>query len=104
MGVSRYVLSFRNHAIADYLQSQGYGQTLESFKKEAEMKDCGNAKYNGLLEKKWTSVIRLQKKVMDLEMKLSEMQKEVVEGGATRKTRLSTDWIPRPPERLVYAE
>ena len=26
-------------------------------------KDCGNAKYNGLLEKKWTSVIRLQKKV-----------------------------------------
>lgn len=40
MGVSRYVLSFRNHAIADYLQSQGYGQTLESFKKEAEMVRC----------------------------------------------------------------
>lgn len=58
-----------------------------------------NAKYNGLLEKKWTSVVRLQRKVMDLEQKLSEMQKEVVEGGATRKTRLATDWIPRPPER-----
>ena len=40
MGVSRYVLSFRNHAIADYLQSLGYGQTLESFKKEAEMVCC----------------------------------------------------------------
>ncbi len=37
--------------------------------------------------------------VMDLEAKLSEMQMEVVEGGATRKTRLATDWIPRPPER-----
>ncbi len=36
---------------------------------------------------------------MDLEQKLSEIQKEVVEGGATRKTRLATDWIPRPPER-----
>ena len=59
-----------------------------------------NSKYSGLLEKKWTSVIRLQKKVMDLEQKLSEMQKEVVEGGATRKTRLATDWIPRPPERF----
>jgi len=62
------------------------------------------AKYNGLLEKKWTSVIRLQRKVMDLEQKLSEMQKEVVEGGATRKTRLATDWIPRPPERLEYRQ
>lgn len=37
---------------------------------------------------------------MDLENKLSEVQKEVVEGGATRKSRLSTDWIPRPPERF----
>lgn len=37
---------------------------------------------------------------MDLETKLSEVQKEVVEGGATRKSRLSTDWIPRPPERF----
>ena len=60
---------------------------------------ASNAKYSGLLEKKWTSVIRLQRKVMDLEQKLSELQKECVEGGATRKTRLATDWIPRPPER-----
>ena len=37
---------------------------------------------------------------MDLEAKLLEVQKEVVEGGATRKTRLATDWIPRPPERF----
>ena len=74
------------------------------------------SKYNGLLEKKWTTVIRLQRKVgslspptwqthpppqiMDLEAKLLEVQKEVVEGGATRKTRLATDWIPRPPERF----
>ena len=37
---------------------------------------------------------------MDLEAKLLEVQKDVVEGGATRKTRLATDWIPRPPERF----
>ena len=44
--------------------------------------------------------MRLQRKVMDLEKKLSEVQKEVAEGGgATRKSRLATDWIPRPPER-----
>ena len=34
----------------------------------------------GLLEKKWTSVIRLQKKVMDLEQKLSEAEKEFSTG------------------------
>lgn len=38
--------------------------------------------------------------IMDLEAKLLEVQKEVTEGGATRKTRLATDWIPRPPERF----
>lgn len=89
-----------NYAIADYLQTQGFNEALEAFKKEAEVKEDDNpSKYSGLLEKKWTSVIRLQKKVMDLEAKLTEMQKEVVEGGATRKTRSATDWIPRPPER-----
>ena len=36
---------------------------------------------------------------MDLEAKLSDVQKEVLDGGATRKTRLATDWIPRPPEK-----
>ena len=40
------------------------------------------------------------RQIMDLETKLSEVQKEVVEGGATRKSRLATDWIPRPPERF----
>ena len=49
--------------------------------------------------------MRLQRKVMDLEKKLSEVQKEVAEGGgATRKSRLATDWIPRPPERYEIVE
>ena len=38
---------------------------------------------------------------MDLEAKLAEMQKEVSDGGVTRKTRSAVDWIPRPPEKLV---
>ena len=37
--------------------------------------------------------------VMDLEAKLADMQKEIGEGGASRKTRSSTDWIPRPPAK-----
>jgi platelet-activating factor acetylhydrolase IB subunit alpha len=36
---------------------------LEAFQKEADMPGEVEKKYGGLLEKKWTSVIRLQKKV-----------------------------------------
>lgn len=60
-------------------------------------------KYGGLLEKKWTSVIRLQKKVMELEAKLSEAEKEAIEGAPTKAKRTPTDWIPRPPEKFALA-
>lgn len=56
-------LHFRNKAIADYLSTNGYQDALEAFKKEADMPGEVERKYGGLLEKKWTSVIRLQKKV-----------------------------------------
>lgn len=55
--------SSRNKAIADYLSTNGYQDALEAFKKEADMPGEVERKYGGLLEKKWTSVIRLQKKV-----------------------------------------
>lgn len=54
----------RNKAIADYLSANGYQDALEAFKKEADMPGEVERKYGGLLEKKWTSVIRLQKKVI----------------------------------------
>lgn len=56
-------------------------------------------KHAGLLEKKWTSVIRLQKKVMDLESKLNETEREFQSGGPTRERRSAKEWIPRPPEK-----
>ncbi len=52
-----------NKAIADYLLSNGYNEALDAFKKETDMPGEVDKKYAGLLEKKWTSVIRLQKKV-----------------------------------------
>ncbi|KAL3857348.1 hypothetical protein ACJMK2_012024 [Sinanodonta woodiana] len=88
-----------NKAIADYLSSNGYISSLAEFQKEAGLPSELDKKYAGLLEKKWTSVIRLQKKVMDLEAKLSEAEKEFNAGGPTRDKRSPTEWIPRPPER-----
>ena len=59
-------------AIADYLMSNGYNEALDSFKKEADMPGEVDKKYQGLLEKKWTSVIRLQKKVCEIIVKTSD--------------------------------
>lgn len=92
-----------NQAIADYLGSNGYTDALEAFRKEADMPNEIERKYGGLLEKKWTSVIRLQKKVMELEAKLSEAEKEVIEGAPTKAKRTPSDWIPRPPEKFALA-
>ncbi len=54
----------------------------------------------GILEKKWTSVVRLQKKVMDLESKLGDVQSEIkapkLGGGKD-----PSSWIPRPPASFV---
>ncbi len=58
-------------AIADYLMSNGYNEALDAFKKEADMPGEVDKKYAGLLEKKWTSVIRLQKKVSIQEKDIS---------------------------------
>lgn len=89
-----------NKAIADYLSSNGYMDALEAFKKEADMPGEVERKFGGLLEKKWTSVIRLQKKVMELESKLNEAEKEFIEGAPTRGKRSPSEWIPRPPEKF----
>jgi len=92
-----------NKAVADYLSSNGYLDALHSFQKEADMPGEVENKYAGLLEKKWTSVIRLQKKVMDLEAKLVETEKELKSGGHNRDKRTPAEWIPRPPEKYALS-
>jgi platelet-activating factor acetylhydrolase IB subunit alpha len=50
----------------DYLSANGFSQSFITLKSETDNEDFipdPKQKYSGLLEKKWTSVIRLQKKV-----------------------------------------
>ncbi|KHN74064.1 Lissencephaly-1 -like protein [Toxocara canis] len=89
-----------NRAVADYLFSHGYKETLETFRREADLKGVEDNKVSGLLEKKWTSVLRLQKKVLDLESKLQEAEREYIHGAPTRDKRQPGEWIPRPPEKF----
>lgn len=57
----------RNKAIVAYLGVISAPKTAEAFREEAAVSatfdDATRKKYEGLLEKKWTSVVRLQKKV-----------------------------------------
>lgn len=88
-------------AILDYLSTCGFKEAFEALKNETKNDDFvadPKQKYSGLLEKKWTSVIRLQKKIMELESKATQMQEEL-NSAPTRKPTSSVDWIPRGPER-----
>jgi len=59
----------RHKSIIAYLTSQGLSNSAAALREELNIGDSFDAatskKYEGLLEKKWTSVVRLQKKVGD---------------------------------------
>lgn len=55
-----------NRAIADYLLTNNYKDSFDSFIREANLTASdvctADKKNSGALEKKWTTVVRLQKK------------------------------------------
>jgi platelet-activating factor acetylhydrolase IB subunit alpha len=59
-------------SILDYLSQNGLSKTYNSFIEETNIASRPEAKHEGILEKKWTSIIRLQKRIMELEKELSE--------------------------------
>jgi len=61
-------------------------------------------KYETLLEKKWTSVVRLQKKIMDLESRNSALQSELdnlTPSALSKRSKDPASWLPRHPPRHV---
>ncbi|MDR3734017.1 MAG: WD40 repeat domain-containing protein [Acidobacteriaceae bacterium] len=89
-------------AILDYLRSNGYEKTYQQFRDEAKVPEAGPPTEN-VLEKKWVSIIRLQKKIDDLEAKIEQMKEE---SGTVGKMRLlgkdtSSDHLPQAPEKMV---
>ncbi|KAM9969707.1 hypothetical protein ACTFIR_001543 [Dictyostelium discoideum] len=90
-----------NGSILDYFESSQYKSSFEEFKKETGTEL--DVKKKGLLEKKWTSVIRLQKKVLDLEAKVAQLEEELNSGGGRGggRGRGKEDALPRPPEKHI---
>lgn len=97
-------------AILDYFLSKGdqFSQTIASFQQEGSVMKPSDSK--GLLEKKWTAVVRLQKRVMELEAKLEQLQQQrgnpsAEDSGPVDMTKLLTDsrLLPKGPARHVLS-
>lgn len=93
-------------AIIAYLSSNDLPNTAEALRQELDLGESFDAttskKYEGLLEKKWTSVVRLQKKIMDLEARNAALQSEIDSATPTSLSRRNQDpasWLPRSPAR-----
>ena len=65
-------------AILEYLQSEGFSGAATEFEAEASVAKVAAA---GTLEKKWSSVVRQQKKIGELEKKVADMTEELASGG-----------------------
>ncbi|KAJ2403004.1 Lissencephaly-1 [Coemansia sp. RSA 2559] len=99
-------------AMLDFMQTQGYADSAAVFARETDNEGfVADAKdrHHNLLAKKWTSVIRLQKKIMELESKLSKLQEDIRTGAvATRRggaaASQKTEWLPRPPAKTRLAQ
>lgn len=97
-----------NSAILDYLISQGdkFASSVESFKKDANIASVGADAGKGLLEKKWTSVVRLQKRVMELEAKVEQLQHSRANAGGDAGSEgpvshnpSDSKLLPKPPAK-----
>ncbi|KAI0196953.1 WD domain-containing protein [Astrocystis sublimbata] len=93
-------------AIIAYLASNDLPDAAAALRTELNLGDTFDdataKKYEGLLEKKWTSVVRLQKKIMDLESKTATLQSELDNATPTTLSRRNQDpssWLPRSPAR-----
>jgi platelet-activating factor acetylhydrolase IB subunit alpha len=96
-----------HEAILAYLLSCGdsFVDSAAAFQREAgDLQVSDKARSQNLLAKKWTSVVRLQRKIMDLEARCASLQEEVDSMGSTRKydsVLAKDDWLPKPPAKHV---
>ena len=96
----------RHKSIIAYLNSINLPNSASVLRKDFNIgdafDDATSKKYEGLLEKKWTSVVRLQKKIMDLESRNTSLQSEIDSATPTSLSRRNADpasWLPRSPAR-----
>lgn len=106
---------YRNRSILAYLSTLNVSsETIKLIKRDINEKNNDNIiaedenidqaevrKQAQVLEKKWTSVVRLQRKVLDLETQVSNLKLELESSGPIRGTNKGdpVSWLPRAPAK-----
>ena len=89
----------RNRAILGYLKSYGYDSAYAAFVKEALVSETEiDEKMLKLLEKKWTVIVRLQKKVLELETQVAQLSEDLQAAGKGKKFN-KAEALPREPAK-----
>jgi len=91
-------------AILSYLQSQGFSGSAELLEQEAGI--TGELGAPDILEKKWSSVVRLQQKIMSLQNELNSLKEEMSFYGPGKKLSDSNtrqEGLPRVPEKFTLS-
>ncbi|KAL0255636.1 nuclear distribution protein PAC1 [Cryptococcus tetragattii IND107] len=93
-----------HRAMLSYLHAAGMHAAYAALLHDAAIADFDpadpSARAVGLLEKKWTSVIRLQKKIIDLEARNAALLAELA---SPARPSASAPFVPRPPPRHTLA-
>ncbi|KAH8823810.1 nuclear distribution protein PAC1-1 [Flagelloscypha sp. PMI_526] len=85
-----------DRAILQYLESRNLKQTAASFREEVNFDGSSDPRPDGILEKKWVAVIRLQKKILELETRNSALEEEARSNPVSRAAGAVGDWLPKP--------
>ncbi|TIC68173.1 hypothetical protein E3Q01_00984 [Wallemia mellicola] len=91
-------------SLLDYLESSGYADSARALRRDLQLEDIvldSKAKYAGLLEKKWTSVIRLQRKVIELESRNAQLNAELSSPAMATKRPKSVHFLPSAPKHTL---
>jgi len=95
-----------NRAIAQYLKESGHNESYNTFVNETELQGHTDNKYKDLLKRKWTTIVRLNKKIRDLEGQLKDVKDEVNEVSTKEGLQRRQDpsqWFPRPPFKYTLS-
>ncbi|KAL6232277.1 nuclear distribution protein nudF [Aspergillus navahoensis] len=89
-------------AMLAYLSVINAPQTAETLREELHFDESYNEatckKFEGVLEKKWTGIARLQRRINDLEAEVRSLQAELEASPsvARAKNQDPTNWLPKP--------
>lgn len=98
-----------NKAVYEYLALNGYDKSAEAFLNECPhqvSKSDGNSAGDNILEKKWVTIIKLNKRIMELEMENSSLNEELKSVSKMKRTTANKEEIenlfPKAPAAHTF--